>query len=194
MRLSTERDRDETTAIAVLHAALDAGVNFLDTADAYCWDDDERGHNERLIARALKAWPGDRPSIVVATKGGMTRPGGRWVANGRAKHLAAACEASCRSAGRGAHPPLSTSRSGPSRRGSDERPRARHGETPGPHRQDWAVQRHGGADRRSETDRRDRLNSGRVEPLAGSALPQRRRSVLCRQPAASAGVSPVGRQ
>ena len=95
MRLSTERDRDETTAIAVLHAALDAGVNFLDTADAYCWDDDERGHNERLIARALKAWPGDRPSIVVATKGGVTRPGGRWVANGRAKHLAAACEASC---------------------------------------------------------------------------------------------------
>lgn len=96
MRLSTENDRDETTAIAVLHAALDAGVTLLDTADAYCWDDDERGHNERLIARALTTWRGARGSIVVATKGGMTRPEGRWVPDGRAKHLAAACEASCR--------------------------------------------------------------------------------------------------
>src|SRR5688500_17036257 len=91
MRLSTEEDRDETTAIGVLHAALDAGVTLLDTADAYCWDDSERGHNERLIARALAAWHGDRSTIVVATKGGLTRPGGRWVADGRAKHLAAAC-------------------------------------------------------------------------------------------------------
>jgi HAD superfamily hydrolase (TIGR01662 family) len=99
MRLSTERDRDENAAIAVLHAALDTGVTFLDTADAYCWTDDERGHNERLIARALSTWQGDRSSIVIATKGGMTRPGGRWVANGRAKHLAAAAEASCRALG-----------------------------------------------------------------------------------------------
>ena len=99
MRLSTERDRDETTAIAVLHAALDAGVTLLDTADAYCWDDRERGHNERLIARALSTWPGDRSTIVVATKGGMTRPDGRWEPDGRAKHLTAACEASCRALG-----------------------------------------------------------------------------------------------
>jgi len=99
MRLSTERDRDETAAIAVLHAALDAGVTLLDTADAYCWSDDDRGHNERLIARALSSWHGDRSSITVATKGGLTRPGGRWAANGRAKHLAAAAEASCRALG-----------------------------------------------------------------------------------------------
>ncbi|HVH54793.1 MAG TPA: aldo/keto reductase [Vicinamibacterales bacterium] len=96
MRLSTERDRNEHTAIAVLHAALDAGVTLLDTADAYCWDDDERGHNERMIARALTTWQGDRSPVVIATKGGMTRPGGRWIPDGRAKHLAAACEASCR--------------------------------------------------------------------------------------------------
>jgi aryl-alcohol dehydrogenase-like predicted oxidoreductase len=95
MRLSTEPDRDETAGIAVLHAALDAGVTLLDTADAYCWTDDERGHNERLIARALSAWTGDRSAIVVATKGGLTRPGGRWVSNGRSGHLAAAVEASC---------------------------------------------------------------------------------------------------
>ena len=99
MRLSTEPDRDETAAIVVLHAALDAGVTLLDTADAYCWTDDDRGHNERLVARALSTWPGDRSSIVVATKGGMTRPGGRWVPNGRAKHLAAAVEGSCRALG-----------------------------------------------------------------------------------------------
>ena len=99
MRLSTERDRDEGSAIAVLHAALDAGVNLLDTADAYCWSDEERGHNERLIAHALSTWQGDRSTIVVATKGGMTRPDGRWVPNGRAKHLAAACEASCAALG-----------------------------------------------------------------------------------------------
>lgn len=96
MRLSTERDRDEARAIPVITAALDAGVTLLDTADAYCWDETERGHNERLIARALRGWSGDRSRVLVATKGGMTRPGGRWETNGRAKHLAAACEASCR--------------------------------------------------------------------------------------------------
>jgi len=94
MRLSTERDRDEDRAIAVLHAAFEAGVNLLDTADAYCWEAGEAGHNERLIARALASWNGDRSRIQVATKGGLTRPDGRWVADGRARHLAAACEAS----------------------------------------------------------------------------------------------------
>ena len=96
MRLSTERDRDEARGLAVLHAALDAGITFFDTADAYCWDETETGHNERLIAQALAAWSGDRSRIIVATKGGLTRPGGRWVANGRAVHLRAACEASLR--------------------------------------------------------------------------------------------------
>src|SRR5262245_42950756 len=60
MRLSTERDRDEARAVEVLHAALDLGVTFLDTADAYCLNDSDTGHNERLIARALKTWHGDR--------------------------------------------------------------------------------------------------------------------------------------
>ena len=99
MRLSTERDRDDTRSIAVLQAGLDAGVTLLDTADAYCWDDGERGHNERLIARALSTWPGDRSRVRVATKGGIVRPDGRWETDGRAKHLVAACEASCRALG-----------------------------------------------------------------------------------------------
>jgi aryl-alcohol dehydrogenase-like predicted oxidoreductase/histidinol phosphatase-like enzyme len=99
MRLSTAPDRDEARAIDVLHAALEAGVTFLDTADAYCLDADEVGHNERLIARALATWSGDRSRILVATKGGMTRPKGSWVADGRARHLLAACEASLRALG-----------------------------------------------------------------------------------------------
>src|SRR5881394_2276737 len=105
MRLSTNRDRDETRATAVLHAALGAGINLLDTADAYCWDETEAGHNERLIARALATWNGARSRIVVATKGGLTRPGGGWVANGRARHLVAACEASRRALGAGPQDP-----------------------------------------------------------------------------------------
>src|SRR5262249_55502342 len=50
----------------------------------------------RLIARALAGWNGDRSRILVATKGGLTRPDGRWAADGRAVHVRAACEASLR--------------------------------------------------------------------------------------------------
>jgi aryl-alcohol dehydrogenase-like predicted oxidoreductase/histidinol phosphatase-like enzyme/predicted kinase len=96
MRLSTDPDRDEDRAIATLHAAFDAGVSFLDTANAYCWNASEVGHNERLIARALASWTGDRSRIAIATKGGLTRPQGNWIADGRARHLVAACEASRR--------------------------------------------------------------------------------------------------
>ena len=99
MRLSTEIDRDESRAVDVLHAAFDAGINFLDTADAYCWDASEVGHNERLIAHALRTWGGDASQIVVATKGGLTRHGGQWLPDGRARHLIAACDASRRALG-----------------------------------------------------------------------------------------------
>jgi aryl-alcohol dehydrogenase-like predicted oxidoreductase/histidinol phosphatase-like enzyme/predicted kinase len=94
MRLSTAADRDEVGAVAVIQAALDAGVRLLDTADAYARDASETGHNERLIARALGSWSGDRRTVVVATKGGMTRPGGLWITDGRARRLADACRAS----------------------------------------------------------------------------------------------------
>ncbi len=96
MRLSTERDRNDEHAVSVLHAALDAGITFIDTSDAYCRDATEAGHNERLIARALASWSGDRSGVTVATKGGLTRPNGLWIPDGRAKHLAAACTASLR--------------------------------------------------------------------------------------------------
>jgi aryl-alcohol dehydrogenase-like predicted oxidoreductase/histidinol phosphatase-like enzyme len=94
MRLSTDPSREVDRAIATLHAAFDAGVNLIDTADAYALDASEAGHNERLIARAIATWSGDRARIRIATKGGLTRPGGRWVPDGRARHLHAACQQS----------------------------------------------------------------------------------------------------
>ncbi|HEX6065428.1 MAG TPA: aldo/keto reductase [Longimicrobiales bacterium] len=94
MRLSTHSNRDEANGIAVIHAALDAGVRFLDTADVYCLDEGDTGHNERLIAKALRVWDGDAGNVEVATKGGMRRPEGAWIPDGRAVQLKAACEAS----------------------------------------------------------------------------------------------------
>ena len=114
MRLSTEPDRDEERAVATLHAALDAGVRLLDTADAYCRDASEPGHNERLIARALQSWSGDASAVRVATKGGLARPGGRWEPDGRARHLRAACEASLAALGVTASSCISSTR--PTRR------------------------------------------------------------------------------
>jgi aryl-alcohol dehydrogenase-like predicted oxidoreductase len=99
MRLSTAADRDDARSIAVIHAALDAGARLLDTSNAYCHDDTETGHNERLIAEALRTWAGDRSRVEVATKGGLRRPAGKWVADAKAKALRAACEASRRALG-----------------------------------------------------------------------------------------------
>jgi aryl-alcohol dehydrogenase-like predicted oxidoreductase len=90
------RPTDETTGIRVLQAALDHGVTLIDTADVYCLDDTDIGHSERLIARALRDRPGDRDAVIVATKGGMTRPRGRWERDGRPEHLRRACDRSLR--------------------------------------------------------------------------------------------------
>jgi len=87
------RDRpSEDDAVRTLHAALDAGVTLLDTADVYCLDHRDIGHNERLIARALRERKG--ASVVVATKGGLERPNGAWTRNARPDHLRRACDAS----------------------------------------------------------------------------------------------------
>ena len=100
MELSIEGHPDEQQAVATVHAALDAGVRLLDTADAYCLGPDDVGANERLVARALASWGGDRDSVLVATKGGHTRPGGGgWGLDGSPEHLRAACEASLRALG-----------------------------------------------------------------------------------------------
>ena len=94
MPLSIQGRPATDVAVRVIHASLDAGVTLIDTADVYCLDDNNIGHNERLIAQALREWPGERDSIVVATKGGLTRPEGRWDRNGHPEHLRRACEKS----------------------------------------------------------------------------------------------------
>ena len=85
----------EDEAVATVHAALDAGVTFIDTADIYAPSWDTMGHNERIVARALASWSGDRDSIVVGTKGGITRAEGEvWGRNGSLDYLRSAVEKS----------------------------------------------------------------------------------------------------
>jgi aryl-alcohol dehydrogenase-like predicted oxidoreductase len=91
MPMSLSGRPPEERSIRTIHAALDAGVNLIDSADAYSVDDSDVGHNERLIAKALR---GRRDGVIVATKGGHTRPGGAWELDGRPEHIRAACEAS----------------------------------------------------------------------------------------------------
>ncbi|MFJ2742319.1 aldo/keto reductase [Streptomyces sp. NPDC087440] len=100
MPLSIEHRPDETRAIATIHAALDAGVTLIDTADSYHWHADETGHNELLIARALARYGGDTSHVLVATKGGRGRPGdGSWTITGTPAHLKQAAEASAKRLG-----------------------------------------------------------------------------------------------
>ena len=94
MQLSISGRPDHDQGVATIHAALDAGVTLIDTADAYCLDDSETGHNERLIGEALRSWGGDLSDVLVATKGGHVRPEGRWEVDGSPDHLRAACDAS----------------------------------------------------------------------------------------------------
>jgi aryl-alcohol dehydrogenase-like predicted oxidoreductase len=91
MPMSLSGRPPEEQSIRAIHAALDAGVNLIDTADAYCVDESDVGHNERLIAKALR---GRSDGVFVATKGGHTRPGGAWELDGRPKYIKKACEAS----------------------------------------------------------------------------------------------------
>jgi aryl-alcohol dehydrogenase-like predicted oxidoreductase len=63
----------ESEAVATVHAALDAGVTFIDTADVYAPTWDSMGHNEAIVARALRSYGSDTSDVVVGTKGGITR-------------------------------------------------------------------------------------------------------------------------
>jgi aryl-alcohol dehydrogenase-like predicted oxidoreductase len=100
MPMSIEGRPEESRSVATIHAALDAGITLIDTADAYHIGADEVGHNESLIARALASYGGDTSEVLVATKGGHLRPGdGRWIRNGSPAYLREACEASLRRLG-----------------------------------------------------------------------------------------------
>ncbi len=99
MPMSIDGRPDEAQSIRTIHTALDLGMTFIDTADVYCLDDSDIGHNERLIAKALASWSGDRASVHVATKGGLVRPRGAWNSDASPAHLRQACEKSLRALG-----------------------------------------------------------------------------------------------
>ena len=95
MPMSIEGRPDEARSIATIHAALDAGITFFDTADAYHLHAGEVGHNESLIAGAVRSWGGDASTVLIATKGGHLRPGdGSWYVDGRPEYLKEAARAS----------------------------------------------------------------------------------------------------
>ncbi|HIW29188.1 MAG TPA: aldo/keto reductase [Candidatus Luteococcus avicola] len=86
----------EEQAVATIHAALDAGITFFDTADIYAPSWDTMGHNERIVAKALKGLA-NRDRIVVATKGGITRSEGeQWGRDGSPAYLRKTVDASLR--------------------------------------------------------------------------------------------------
>lgn len=100
MPLSTKKPRPtREEAIGVVHAALDAGVTLIDTADAYSRDEAEFGHNESLVAEALAAYGPGAADVLVATKGGHTRSGTDWGLDGSPAYLRRACEGSLRRLG-----------------------------------------------------------------------------------------------
>jgi aryl-alcohol dehydrogenase-like predicted oxidoreductase len=100
MPMSIEGRPGEDRSVATIHAALDAGVTFIDTADAYHMRAGETGHNERLIAKALASYSGDITDVLVATKGGHIRPGdGSWQVDGSPAHIRDAAEASLKALG-----------------------------------------------------------------------------------------------
>jgi aryl-alcohol dehydrogenase-like predicted oxidoreductase len=85
-------------SMQTIHAALDAGITLIDTADAYSATDADFGHGEELVAEALRGVSG--AEVLVATKGGHTRDArGGWYLNGRPEYLRSACEASLRRLG-----------------------------------------------------------------------------------------------
>jgi aryl-alcohol dehydrogenase-like predicted oxidoreductase len=86
--------------VRTIHAALDAGLSLIDTADSYCAGPDEFGYGERLVASALAAYgPGGR-DVLVATKGGHTRPDeDTWALDGSPAYLRRACDRSLRALG-----------------------------------------------------------------------------------------------
>ena len=100
MPLSARGRPDEAQAVRTVHAALDAGVTLIDTADAYSESADDFGRGEELLARALASWGGDADAVIVATKGGHTRqPDLSWTLDGSAAYLRRAAEASARRLG-----------------------------------------------------------------------------------------------
>jgi aryl-alcohol dehydrogenase-like predicted oxidoreductase len=87
---------DERSAVRMVHAALDAGVTLLDTADVYS-PGLGQGYSESVFGRAVRTWGPGRDDVLIATKGGKYwRPDGEVQVDGRPEYLVRACEASLR--------------------------------------------------------------------------------------------------
>ena len=93
MPLSLNGRPNEEQAIQVIDEFINGGGTFIDTANVYCKDDAEVGHNERLIHKAL-AQLGKLDDIIVSTKGGLTRPRGNWEVDASPGWLRQSCEKS----------------------------------------------------------------------------------------------------
>ncbi len=92
MPLSLIGRPSEKEALQVLLRFLETGGNFIDTADVYGLDDSDRGHNERLIQKALALY-GEKNRVLIASKGGASRPAGGWaLGGGQPQQLRQACE------------------------------------------------------------------------------------------------------
>ncbi len=91
MPLSISGRPDQKQAFAVIEAFAAGGGNFIDTANVYCLDDNDIGHNERLIREALNELSLS-DQVFVATKGGLRRPGGAWITDGHPDWLRQSCE------------------------------------------------------------------------------------------------------
>lgn len=102
MPMSIEGRPDEARSVSAIHAAIDAGVTLIDTADAYHLNPGETGHNELLITRAVASYsgPADKDEVLVASKAGSLRPGdGSWHHNGDPAYLKQATKASAQRLG-----------------------------------------------------------------------------------------------
>jgi aryl-alcohol dehydrogenase-like predicted oxidoreductase len=100
MPMSIEGRPNRERSIATIHAALEVGVSLFDTAEAYSLSPGETGHNELLMAEAIAGYGGDTSDVLIATKGGITRPGdGSWVYDGSPEHLRKACDDSLKRLG-----------------------------------------------------------------------------------------------
>ena len=171
MPLSIQGRPDERVGLEVIAAFLDGGGNFIDTAISYCLDNRDLGHNERLIAKALLEL--DRPDVVVATKGGLTRPNGRWDVDGDPKWLRRCCEQSVAERRRRADSALLSARGRPPRAVCRLARHAREAARRGQDRAHRLVERESEAARRRPALHEDRRRAESLQRLRAPRLRQR---------------------
>ena len=90
---------EEAQAIATIHAALDAGVTLIDTADVYAPPSVAMGHNEQIVGKAVRSYGGNTDQVVIATKGGIIRDGDERRRDASLAYLRSAVEKSLRALG-----------------------------------------------------------------------------------------------